>query len=159
MKEFRNTGYFVKQNGQIIGKRKTLKPTLTPYGYHSVCLYFDGKYKTFLVHRMVGECYIPNPQNKPEINHRDGNKLNNDITNLEWNTTKENVTHFYSNISNRKIGQHPNSKLSYDDMIEIYKWYTIDGIYQKELANKYGVFRGTISKAIKTIKNEMKSNR
>lgn len=152
MIEFRNTGYFVKENGDVIGKRKILKPTITPYGYLSVCLYYDGKYKTFLVHRMVAECYLPNIENKPEINHLDGNKLNNNILNLEWSTSKENVQHFHNKLSTRRHGEHPNSKLSYSDMLDIYKYYTDGGIYQKQLAKRYNVHRDTISRVIKKMK-------
>ena len=154
MIEFRNTGYFVKDNGDIIGKRNTLKQTITPDGYYSVCLYFNGKSKTFLSHRIIAECYIPNPENKSTINHKDGNKLNNHISNLEWNTQQENIEHFYTKLSKRTIGNHPNSKLSYDDVLEIYKWYNTHNIYQNEIAKKYNVCRTTISKALKKLQNK-----
>jgi predicted transcriptional regulator len=159
MIEFRNTGYYVTKHGEIIGKKKTLKPTITPYGYFSVCLYYERKYKTFLVHRMIGECYLQNTDNKPEINHLDGNKLNNELSNLEWSTKKQNIEHFYKKISKRKHGEHPNSKLSYQDMQEIYKYVCVDNIYIKKIAEKYNVSKSTIYHAINSIKNEMKNNR
>ena len=52
-----------------------------------------GKSKTFLIHRLVAEAFIPNTDNKPEVNHEDGNKLNNNVTNLQWATHKENCEH------------------------------------------------------------------
>lgn len=59
-------------------------------GYLKVGLYKDGKQRTFQVHRLVGEAYIPNPENKPQINHLDENKRNNHVSNLAWATAKEN---------------------------------------------------------------------
>ena len=62
-------------------------------GYHTANLYKDGKNQYKRVHILVAEAFIPNPNNKPEVNHIDGNKSNNSVSNLEWNTTKENCEH------------------------------------------------------------------
>lgn len=155
MVQFRNTGYFVKENGDIIGKTKILKQIIKPDGYNSVCLYYDGKAKTFLTHRMVAECYIPNPDNKPQVNHKDGNKTNNKVENLEWVNSKENINHFINEISTRRFFEQPNSKLTLKESLEIYRCNKIDGIYQKQLAEKYGVHLETISRAIQNIKKEI----
>lgn len=64
-------------------------------GYVYVCLFKNNRQKTFRVNRLVALMFIPNPENKPEVNHKDGNKLNNCVSNLEWNTTKENIEHAY----------------------------------------------------------------
>lgn len=159
MKEFRNTGYFVFENGEVLGKWKKLKPTTTPYGYKSVCLYYGGKTKTFLVHRMVAELYIDNTDNKTEVNHIDGNKLNNHFSNLEWVTKKENIQHFLTKISKRGIGEHPNSKLKFDDMLWIHEQITNGNIYQKDIAKKFNVHITTIQRALKTIQNQTKEIR
>ena len=65
-------------------KGKILKPFTTKNGYLQVCLWKNGKVKTFYVHRLVAEAFLPNPNNLTEVNHKDENKLNNNAENLEW---------------------------------------------------------------------------
>ena len=78
--------YSISDNGEVRNdereKQKSLKRT--PDGYLAVDLYKDGKRTTAKVHRLVGEAFIPNPDNLPQINHRDGDKFNNSVSNLEW---------------------------------------------------------------------------
>lgn len=64
--------------------------------YPMVQLRKNGKFKSFLVHRLVAIHFIPNPENKREVNHIDGNKNNTSLSNLEWNTPEENMKHAYS---------------------------------------------------------------
>lgn len=62
-------------------------------GYLVVSLAYNRTKKQGLVHRLIAETFIPNPENKPCVNHKDGNKLNNSIDNLEWVTYSENIKH------------------------------------------------------------------
>lgn len=75
-------------------KEKLLKPSLANNGYYRVNL---GHGKTELIHRLVANTFIPNPENKRTVNHIDGNKLNNNVDNLEWNTHRENNIHAFKN--------------------------------------------------------------
>lgn len=72
------------------GKAKILQMRIDKWGYLQIGLYKDGKTKAFLVHRLVAIAFIPNPLNKPQVNHIDENKENNNVKNLEWVTNKEN---------------------------------------------------------------------
>lgn len=73
---------------------KVLSPFQKDGGYPHVNLFYaTGKAKTVDIHRVVAETFIPNPENKPEVNHKDGDKSNNHFKNLEWATSKENKTH------------------------------------------------------------------
>jgi len=72
---------------------KSKKIGSTNKRYNSVCLFKDGKRYWRNIHRLVAEHFVPNPHNKPQVNHIDGNKHNNKYTNLEWVTAQENMRH------------------------------------------------------------------
>jgi hypothetical protein len=78
---------------------KYVKPTVGPTGYWEVALSVPGRNRSGMMyrrlHRLLAEAFIPNPEKKLFVNHRDGNKLNADLSNLEWNSPRENVKHAY----------------------------------------------------------------
>lgn len=98
-KESSIPGYFVSNLGGFRGRSgKPIKQQIHKNGYYVYAMYPEGrkgKCKCVKIHRLVAEAFVPNPENKPFVNHIDGNKLNNNITNLEWCTNQENVIHAY----------------------------------------------------------------
>lgn len=84
--------YKVSNLGNVSGK-KMLTPSKSSSGYYKVELYKDKISKVFWIHRLVAQTFLPNPDNKPQVNHKDGNKLNNILSNLEWVTVSENQIH------------------------------------------------------------------
>jgi hypothetical protein len=121
MKQYKNTPYFVDTEGNVYRDGKKRKKDKTG-DYERVVLFLEGngKSKKYLVHRLVAETFIPNPQNKPQVNHIDGNKLNNKVDNLEWATAKENTQHSIKKLNNKTHGEYNgNSKLKENDIIWI----------------------------------------
>lgn len=84
--------YEICSNGQVYSLRRNtfLKPIVTKKGYTQVNLSVNGKRKAVLIHRLVAEAFIPNPDNLPEIDHIDTNRANNNVDNLRWCTRQEN---------------------------------------------------------------------
>lgn len=76
-------------------KEKLLKFKIDKYGYFTVCLRKDNKNHYFTVHRLVANNFLLNPESKPTVNHIDGDKLNNNVSNLEFATVSENTKHAY----------------------------------------------------------------
>jgi hypothetical protein len=85
--------YEVSNTGEVNGPRGALKPIFHPKGYVQVVLYSNGTGRRFLIHRLVAIHFIPNPNQCPQVNHKDGNKINNVVSNLEWCTASENNSH------------------------------------------------------------------
>lgn len=89
---------YLRKNGRLDNRKgKQLRPSVDKYGYERVVLTKDGIRKTYSVHKLVALAFIPNPENKTTINHMDGNKRNNNVSNLEWATEKENQNHKWKN--------------------------------------------------------------
>ena len=111
-------GYFVTEEGLVFSSKSNrfLKFSYDKQGYKRVGLSMGCyKTKTIKIHRLVAQAFIPNPENKGDVNHIDGNKSNNHYSNLEWCSAKENIIHAYKNGLNisHMTGKfdilHPNS--------------------------------------------------
>lgn len=89
--------YSVSDDGEIRNDKsgKIKAQRLNRYGYPITSIYKDGKAYTHRVHRLVANAFIDNPDDKPQVNHKDGNKCNNHLDNLEWSTASENLLHAY----------------------------------------------------------------
>ena len=96
--------YTIYSDGRVYSNKskKFIKPHIEN-GYYRIGLYIDGKPKTYKLHRLIGECFIEKPEGKNQINHKDCNKLNNDVSNLEWCNNSENQLHAYQNGLNVSI--------------------------------------------------------
>lgn len=140
-----NPNYFVCSNGQILGKYGFLYLKQDQDGYRTVRLCSNGKFTYPRVHRLVASAFIPNPDNKLEVNHIDGDKSNNNVNNLEWCTKSENMRHAYKTGLMYKKGKRLlRHKLNISDVIEIKNMLKSGRFTQLEIATKYGVAKSTI---------------
>ena len=90
--EGQETDYSVSEEGKVRNDKtgKELKGTIHSNEYQRVILTINGKFKSILVHRMVAETFLPNPDNLPVVHHKDRDKINNHLVNLQWVTFSEN---------------------------------------------------------------------
>jgi hypothetical protein len=95
MRKIKDFDYAVSKSGRVYSFKagRFLKPSVGRKGYMRVTLYNNNVQETHLVHRLVAIYWIPNPEDKPTVNHIDGDKSNNSVENLEWATYSENNTH------------------------------------------------------------------
>ena len=102
-----NKNYSINEHGEIKNNAtgKIKKPTLNKNnGYYCVDLYENNKRKKYTIHRLVAENFIPNPLNKPTVDHKDGDRTNNCISNLRWATYSENNSRFENNgVRSQKV--------------------------------------------------------
>ena len=89
--------YQVTSDGKVISANGEKSTEISRRGYKRVSLWKHGKGRHFSVHRLVASAFIPNPSGFEMVNHKDGNKLNNDVSNLEWCDASHNMKHAYKN--------------------------------------------------------------
>lgn len=124
-----------KRKGRILLKRKTKN------GYHTV-YFMAPSLKTMYLHKLVALVHLPNPKNKKEVNHIDGNKNNNNISNLEWVTRHENIEHAFKNrliVPSKGVDQ-SSTKLTEKEVLEILK----SNLTSRKIAAIYHVAKSTI---------------
>lgn len=107
-------------NRNYIVEEKILKPSTDTNGYKQVVLSKNGKRKSFKVHRLVAQTFIPNPNNYPQINHKDENKLNNNVDNLEWCTQLYNCQYGTRSIRCTKHRKHKVKQIKENNVIATY---------------------------------------
>src|SRR3990167_4817939 len=95
--------YLFYEDGRIWSyiSNKFRQPFLTKEGYYVVGLMFGGRRKTFSLHRLIARSFIPNPYRLPQVNHKNGNKADSRVTNLEWCTREHNVRHSIEILGNK----------------------------------------------------------
>lgn len=114
-------------------------------GYFEVNLSVNNNRHDISIHRLVAENFIDNPLKLPQVNHKDGNKLNNCVDNLEWVTRSQNVKHAYDmGLSPKRFGEeNSRSKLTSYGVI-IIKGLIESGMPQNRIAHKFGVSKSTV---------------
>jgi len=139
--------YIITKQGSIISNYtgKQLYVHTNKRGYQFVRLYVDTKAKTYLVHRLIAGLFIPNTEDKPEVNHKDGNKANNNHWNLEWVTGLENNKHAVEIGLVPRGSNRPNSKLIDADVIAL-RQLRAQGKNYYELGKLFGITYQTVHK-------------
>lgn len=152
-KRYENTNYLISSEGEVYSENKAemLAINTMHKGYAYVTLWINGVSERWRLHRLVATVFIPNPEGKLEINHLDGNKLNNCVANLEWCTRAENALHAMVEGLYLKGEEVYNAKLTVEKVSTI-KELMVAGLSNQEIANRYGVDNGGIN-AIRKLKN------
>lgn len=153
--------YKISNKGNCFNMKKQRVKTFSKNakGYHATTLYDNSGQYNRLAHRLVAESFIPNPENKPQVNHIDGDVDNNHVDNLEWVTNQENMDHanemglFDRAIKARRGEGNPSSKLKEKDVLWIRENH--QGYEYEELGIMFGVTGRNISLIVneKTWKN------
>ena len=148
--------YEVNENGEVRNKLtgNLIVGDINNCGYHRVCLYNKQNIPSkqrFFRHRLVAELFIPNPNNLPEVDHKDANRMNPSKENLEWVTHEENVKRAYArgNHVGRAVGENnPRVKMNAALVLRLRAEYGAGATIQ-ELAEKYNHPWSTIGNAVK----------
>jgi hypothetical protein len=149
-----NTDYAISNFGRIasVASKKhisVLHPTDNGKGYKLIKI-TTPKRKNLYIHRLVAHAFIPNPENKSEVNHKDGNKSNNTVENLEWVTLQENRTHCKTTGLILRGEHTTQSKLTEADVREIRRIFRGNPAENKtEVGRRFGVTCTTIIKIVK----------
>ena len=137
--------YFVREDGKVIGKTGIVLKENIVHGYAYVSVKTDGKFRPRRVHRLVAEAFIPNPDKLPEVNHIDGVKTNNHVSNLEWATSQQNSKHAID-VLGKGVGEnHGCATLSNEIVHEICRMM-VSGYQNSYITEKLGVTKDIVGK-------------
>lgn len=157
--------YKVSNEGVVISTpRQGSRGGVTKYykmshGYYEYLLCKDGKMYHVMAHRLLAKHFIPNPDNKPCVNHIDGDRNNNSLENLEWVTYKENTQHAVrSGLFNNKGENNPKTKLTDKEIYQIRDLHKHKVYNQKELAEIYGTCRSNVSYIVRNKTRKVAGN-
>ena len=130
---------------------KIMKPYVTKFGYARVNLRIarSRDYKSYFVHRLVAFAFLENKDNLAEVNHKDCNRLNNRVDNLEWMSKEDNIRYSFThgNASNKGL-KNPNAKLDLNDIKAIRSLKATNRFYDTQIAKLFRVSSSTINKII-----------
>lgn len=145
------TRKITEKTGKVnILKSRIIRQCVNDQGYWRFTANKDGKRKGLLQHRLIATAFIPNPENKPFINHKNGIRSDNRIENLEWCTHQENVDHSWRTGLNQNIGEGNSvSKLTLKDVLYIKKVYEDKWGQQSSLARMFNVTPSAIASVVK----------
>lgn len=141
-------GYSIDELGTVYNdmSQKIRSVSITPKGYANLRLKSpDGKRKHMRVHRLVAMAFIPNPHNLPQVNHKDGNKLNNRVDNLEWCDQYHNMQHAYkTGLNQGRVGFVAVTKKEIRSIIKLHRL----GKSHRFIASLFNVSSATICRVI-----------
>lgn len=142
-----------RSGAKQLRKGKILQPIKDLTGYFCVNFYKNNKMKRKSVHRIVAETFIPNPHNYPVVNHLDGVKTNDIVSNLEWTTHQANIQHAFNHGLRTSGADNPRAKLTWEQVKEIRKAHNphSEEFNISSLAKKYGVSPSCILRIIRNI--------
>lgn len=128
---------------------RAMKASLQPTGYPALTLRKGGKGYRRAVHRLVALAFIPNPDGKPQVNHKNGDKTDNRAENLEWVTGSENCRHALAEelYQMARGEQRASAKLTEDNVREI-RALARSGMFHRDIAAQFGVGRKAITKVV-----------
>ena len=151
MKQYKDTNYWVNEQGQVYNSKGHEMLGYMDRGWRKLLIVLNGKKVTRAVHRMVAECYLANPDNLPQVNHLDGNKHNNHVSNLEWVTAKQNIQHAWdAGLSTPNKGEdNGTSKLTNKIVQDIRYLYHELEWKQYKIAAEFGVSPEIISRVLR----------